>query len=197
MLGLLFTAGIAFHWAEYAALPGYLAWFAAGMGLAVASVRLAGRERATRWTRFVMAHPDACWALALAIYLGIAFSTAFPRLFDGRAYTPLAHTVEHVLYAAVALLVMLPAVFGEAAGGSSRRLLASRSLSQLGVVSYGIFLWQVPLMDAFGKRGAMALIPGWPVPSLLIVAVPAVVACAWLSHRWIERPAMRLRSRSI
>jgi len=179
----------------YAVLPGMLAWFAAGMSLAVASVRHLGRERDTRWTRSVLEHPGACWTLAFAIYLGIAFAPAFPRPFTGREYTPLAHTVEHVLYAAVALLVMLPAVFGEAAGGGSRRFLASRTLAWIGAVSYGVFLWHQPLMVALDARGASRGIPGWPILALLLASLPLTFACAWLSYRLIERPALGLSAR--
>lgn len=198
VVGVLFHAGVQYAGLLdlYSTLPGFLAWFAVGMSLAAASVWVAGREPQPRCIQLVVDHPGACWSLAFAIYLIVAFAPLFPRPFDGRQYTPLAHTVEHVLYAVVAFLVILPAVFGETADGWPRRVLASRVLTQIGVISYGIFLWHWALLIQLGKRGATNLVPGWPLLSLLLVVVPLTFACAWLSYRLIERPAMRLsRSR--
>lgn len=178
-----------------ASLPAYLLWFSIGMALAVSSAELAGREHRSRWIRFVIEHPSICWALALAIYIGIALAPAFPRPSDGRQYTPLAFTAEHVLYAAVALLVVLPAVFDESAGGLPRRLLASRTLSGLGVISYGIFLWHYPLLKVIAASGLKKMVPGSPLLSLALFVLPVAIACGWLSYRVIERPAMRLAAR--
>ena len=180
----------------YTTLPSFLAWFATGMSTAVVSVWFAQREDGQRWTRYLNAHPTVCWILALAIYLGVAVTPAFPRPYDGRDYTPLANTVEHVLYTVIALLIMLPAIFGETAGGWPRRLLASRALTAIGVVSYGVFLWHWALLIVLSQRGALGLVPGWPLLSLLLVAVPLTFACAWLSYWLIERPALRLGARS-
>jgi peptidoglycan/LPS O-acetylase OafA/YrhL len=202
LLAILGLAGLAFQYTTQAAhrlnlmsiLPAYLLWFATGMGLAVAHTYAAGRDSHSRLLRMIVQHPGVCWALALALYVGIATSTVLPRLTPGAEATPLAHTVEHVLYCLVALLVMLPAVFGEQAGGFPRRVLANRILKGLGTISYGIFLWHSPLLRALLLKNVPPLIEisGLSLLSVLISILPATVVCGWLSYRLIERPAMRL-----
>lgn len=202
-LTALGAAGAGFHFASLAlplpnwgsSLPAFLLWFVAGMLLAVASVWLSGREHESSWAHLVIEHPSWCWGLALVLYTAIAQVPAFPRAFPGLSYTPVAHTVEHVLYAVVALLIMLPAVFGEKAGGLPRRVLGSRALTGLGVISYGVFLWHMPLLRAMAARGWTGLAPNWPYLSVLLSVLPVAVACSWLSYRLVERPAMQLGAR--
>ncbi len=172
-------------------LPAHLLWFAAGMSLAVLSVGLEGRESASRAARLAIERPGLCWALALALYVGLCLSPLFPRALAAE-YSTLAHATEHVLYAAIALLVMLPAVFGEGAGGLPRRILASGALSALGAISYGVFLWHQPLLNAMPGWGWDRLVPGSRFLSLALAILPVAIACGWLSYRLIERPAMRL-----
>ena len=53
---------------------------------------------------------------------------------------------EHVLYALCCVLLLLPAIFGDARGGWPRRLLATPALAWFGLVSYGVFLYHAPLL---------------------------------------------------
>jgi peptidoglycan/LPS O-acetylase OafA/YrhL len=87
---------------------------------------------------------------------------------------------------------MLPAVFGEGAGGLPRRILANRTLTWVGVISYGIFLWHPILLNRMPGWGLDRWIPGWPFLSLALVILPVSLACGWLSYRLVEQPAMRL-----
>jgi peptidoglycan/LPS O-acetylase OafA/YrhL len=205
LVAVLAVSGLAFHYAVQAAphvdlmatLPASLSWFAAGMALALASARFSGRESDSRVLRLIAKCPGTCWALALAVYAGIAITPIFPRATVAAKYTAFAHTLEHLLYAVVALLVMLPAVFGQGAGGFPRRLLANRVLTWLGVVSYGIFLWHNPLQKAMaaGILPSLIRIPEFPLLSAILSVLPATVLCSWLSYRLIERPAMKLADR--
>jgi peptidoglycan/LPS O-acetylase OafA/YrhL len=175
-------------------LPNWLLWFAAGMSLAVASARLEGDERGSRAARFAVERPGLCWSLALALYIGVCLSPSFPRAL-ARDYTTAAHAVEHVLYAAIALLVMLPATFGEDAGGWPRRVLGNRTLLGIGVISYGIFLWHGPLLVAMRDRGLDRWLAGSRVLSLAVAILPVALACGWLSYHLVERPAQGLARR--
>jgi len=172
-------------------LPAHLLWFAAGMTLALASVQLTGRESELRATRFVVEHPSACWGLASALYAGLCMTPGIPRALSGEAYSASEKLFEHVSYAAVALLVMLPAVFGAGAGGLARRVLGSRVLSTLGLASYGLFLWHLPLLAEMQQRGLDRLIPSWPFLSLALSILPVAIGCGALSYVAIERPALR------
>jgi peptidoglycan/LPS O-acetylase OafA/YrhL len=177
-------------------LPAFLMWFAVGMSVAVASAWLEGRELEWRPTRWLARHPGWCWAIAGGVLIVMALSNAFPRPFSKQPDTMASYMGEHVLYALVALLVMLPAVFGEREGGLPRTLMGSRLLRWLGRISYGVFLWHHPLLRALQLRGGLRLIPGMPFLSLTLVGIPLVLACAWLSWRLVEEPALRLAHRS-
>ncbi len=69
--------------------------------------------------------------------------------------------------------------------------LAWRPLAALGAISYGIYLWHVPLLIALREAG---LLPDALAPRGLVVLAVTVVAAA-ASWRWIERPWIE-RSRS-
>ena len=83
----------------------------------------------------------------------------------------------------VALPYMVIA-FGEAATPVLRRA------GRFGDVSYGLYLWHFPVMQAFiqlfGQDMPRAV---WPV------TIAATLGVAWLSWRLIERPALGLRAR--
>ena len=173
-------------------LPCLFLWFALGMGLAVVSAALEGRE--DRWapTRWVREHGDAIWLLAAFSFVAAAFWPGLPR---GMSHRPdlAAYTAEHLLYAWIALLLMLPVAFGEDGPGRVRRALASPGLAWLGRISYGIFLWHYPLTRAFAALGGLDWIPGQPFLSLTLSVLPVSILCGWASYRFVEQPAMRLR----
>jgi peptidoglycan/LPS O-acetylase OafA/YrhL len=173
-------------------LPAFLLWFSVGMSVAVLSAGYEGREREWGPTRWIARNSGWCWTLALGVLVGMSLSKVFPRPFSTEPDTMATHLGEHVLYALVALLVMLPAVFDEREGGLPRRLMGSRALRWLGTISYGLFLWHAPLLSAFQVRGWSRLIPGFPFLSLTLFGVPLVIACAWVSWRLVEQPLLRL-----
>lgn len=198
-LALLGAAGVAFRvWVHHSrlhnltlTLPCHLLWFAAGMALAVVSVSLTSRERSSGLARLVVDHPSACWLLGALIYSFVCLSPSFSRTLTAQDTTA-ADATQHVLYCLVALLVMLPAVFGEKAGGLPHRILGSRALTALGAISYGFFLWHVPLLFAMSDYGVDRWLPNSRFLSLGIAILPVAIACGWLSYRLIEQPMMRL-----
>jgi peptidoglycan/LPS O-acetylase OafA/YrhL len=109
--------------------------------------------------------------------------------------TVLAHSMEYILYAVIAFLVMLPAVFGENAGGFPRWVLANPFLLWIGKISYSIFLWHQPLLRVIAERGGGGIIPGAPYLSLTILIVPVSLGVGWLSYQLVERPSLRLKDR--
>lgn len=167
-------------------------WFAVGMLLAVAQASL--DERVSPFARWTARHPGALWLAAAGLYAALSLSPAFPRTFDP-SHTRLTFAAEHVLLATIALLVMLPAVFGEQAGGLPRRLLSNRTLAWLGTISYGIFLWHEPVLIAVARHGGRTWLGGWPLVSLTLATLPPVLVLAWLSHRLVETPALRFKNR--
>jgi peptidoglycan/LPS O-acetylase OafA/YrhL len=73
------------------------------------------------------------------------------------------------------------------------RLLESRAFVATGVVSYSIFLWNVPVLFWMREHGLLWYGPAGFVATLLLVAV----VCAFLSaisYRFVEAPALRLKA---
>jgi peptidoglycan/LPS O-acetylase OafA/YrhL len=163
-------------------LPAQLDHFALGMGLATLSAAAAaGRPAGLRAERIAGRHGWAPWALAAVAFAlvghGIDTGAAVP---DG--------LIEHGLRGLVALGLMIPAVLGVAAGGVPRRILAAPGLAWLGLVSYGIYLWHLDLIELLDDAG----VPGGGVVVLGVLASVAAGAASW---HLVERPAIRLGRR--
>ncbi len=166
-------------------------WFAYGMALAVLSVAWHRRESESGMLRAIIRRPWLPWAAALVVFWAVSTQLGLSRGFFF-VYTDFNYQGEHVGYALVALLLLLPAVFGDWAGGWPRRLLALRWMAWLGLISYGIYLYQVPILIWINDR----LHPHFlrmNFPSLLITAFAATVMCAAASYYLVERPALRFK----
>ncbi len=170
----------------------YLDWFCVGMALAVLSVVWHGRERESRVLSLVVRRPWLPWAGAAVAFWAVSTQLGLPRGFY-LVYDDVSYLGEHVLYALVAALFILPAVFGSDAGGLPRRLLASRVLAWLGLISYGIFLYHGPFVLWLSQHQADGWIPGSGFLSMAIVAIAMAVAAAAMSYYLVERPALRFK----
>lgn len=170
-------------WVE--ALPGTIDWFAFGMALAVLSVAAHGREQRSMLIRVVERAPGLCWAAALLLFVGaveLHVVADFPDVFS-----PLQWHASHLLYGLIAVLVLLPAVFGDNRSGFPRRVLANRLLAWLGLVSYGIFLWHVRILEELAHRSSA------PNVVLVAIAFAITVGCAAVSYYAVERPLLRFK----
>lgn len=167
-------------------------WFALGLGLAALSVWAQERDREPRAVALVTAHPWVPWLGALAVYLWLAWvvmdpapSSAFPLGDLGQ------YRIQYVAFGVIALLVVLPATFGSHRRDPVRRLLAHPILTWLGLISYGIFLWQFPVLIALFDAG----VPGWwparQFPLVAVMTLAGTIACAAISFYALERPLMR------
>jgi peptidoglycan/LPS O-acetylase OafA/YrhL len=170
---------------EVAVLPRFLDHFALGMGLAVASVVLAGRERRPLPVRIVEERSWLPWLLAAAGFVVLANL--------GSSYISAGvEPVRHELRGLIALCVLAPAVFGETSGGVVRRVLAWPPLLWVGLVSYSLYLWHPAIAQKIVYTDLDEEI-GWFVPALLTVIASLVVAA--ISFYLVERPALRLGRR--
>lgn len=181
-------------WAD--ALTGQATWLALGMLLAVWSV--AEPERVVR-------SAEACWLGAAAALAGLA-ALAPDGVFGLAAalsqVQPFATVVARLaLTTVVCVLFLLPAVFGDDAGGPVRRLLAWAPVAFLGAVSYSFYLYHLTIAELLAldadpghfSAGGLGLRDHVDTPVLLALTVLATAAVAVVSYRALERPALRPR----
>jgi peptidoglycan/LPS O-acetylase OafA/YrhL len=186
LLAGLIGLGIAWNAAVYLlggnmvaakALPAYLPYFALGMLLALWVERAIAREGAP---------PQASPLATLGLLLGGVAAVVCNGLWHA---SPLQNLPAGVGFA----LLLAAVVMGR---GPATAWIHSRPLARIGLVSYGIYLWHVPLM-LYGIR--LGLLPHAFVPRLVAVLVPAVLAGAasWLLvERVLLARASRLAGRS-
>jgi peptidoglycan/LPS O-acetylase OafA/YrhL len=175
-------------------LIGNADWFAYGMGLALASVALAGRERESRIVRIISDHAWVPWALAALLWwldsTQLGMDRNLPPVYTGGRWLE-----EHLIFPLIGFLLALPAVFGDPRRGLPRRVLGNRVLAWLGLVSYGVFLWHQPLMPTIIDHGGDQIIPGFPFVSTVISVGAVSVAVAAASYYVVERPILRFKDR--
>lgn len=200
-LELLLLAGLAFasimlHFVVYDGFPPALVggsllsfglWFCLGLGLAVVSVALSGREPAPRRSRAARAAPTILWGAAAALY--VALSLILPA-------TPFLVEVDQQLLAfvgfgLVALLLLIPSTLLGHTQGLPRTVLSWRPVAWLGLISYGVFLWHIAVI-----RGLIEVDPTWSLPGLLLATLAITVPVAAASYYVLERPILRLKYRS-
>jgi peptidoglycan/LPS O-acetylase OafA/YrhL len=166
-------------------------WFGLGLALAAISVHVARRETEPAAVDWIRRRPGvpvlagiALYAIVVVTILGRTPSLAFPVI-EIKAYV-----AQYLLFGVIAALIILPAIFGTNGGGITRRILGHRSLIWLGLVSYGIFLWQIPAVVLLFDAGIEGFLP------LTVLTLGLTVACAAASYYVLELPLMRrVRSR--
>jgi peptidoglycan/LPS O-acetylase OafA/YrhL len=161
-------------WADIAekTLPAYAGHFALGMLVAIWV-----ESRRERLGGVATAGVLAAGALAVAA-AGWWYET------PGLAHGVLTHVLK--LPAALGFALIVAAVAG--GRGVSVVWLRWRPLAFAGVVSYGIYLWHLPMILLGNHLG---LLPAG-IPARLLVIGVAAVGAGWLSWVLVERPAMRL-----
>jgi peptidoglycan/LPS O-acetylase OafA/YrhL len=182
---------------ELLALPAYFDQFALGMGLAVLSVWLERRDQLPRVLAPLDRFPSLGWLVALVAFWAASTQIGLTARFFERATTS-EYMQRHLLFAVVALGLLLPAVVGDQRRGLVRRLLANRVLLFLGVISYGIYLYGGAVVSQLDRWGFRSLVPGTHsgIAIFLFWAIPAAVGAALLgaiSYYGLERWALSLK----
>lgn len=163
------------------ALPTLLYFFCTGMLVALLRQAVRDREgerlpRALEWSDPWLLAAVGLWALA----------AAHP------SWEPL---IAAASFLAVGTCVLAPR------RGVLLRILDWRGLAAVGVASYSLYLWHVPLLLALSgteirfsdTRPPVDLTAPQSFAGLLALALPVCLAAALLSYRLIEAPFLRLR----
>jgi peptidoglycan/LPS O-acetylase OafA/YrhL len=175
------------------ALPAFLDQFALGMGLAVFSAWIELRGRSPAWMGRFDRVPWLSW-----VFAAVAFYVVSRRIgISPRFFAPMGvwqYLGREWLYAAVAFGLLLPAVIGDQTRGLPRRILSWRVLAWLGLVSYGIYLWQTTVIAAlanwgFGSDSIIHPYLWWSAGTLVMTA-----AIAAASYYLLERPILSLKN---
>ena len=175
--------------------PAYLDHFAVGMALAVVTIGLAERApnaAPPRAVAFLRRAPTVPWLVALVAFwavstqLGIGDEPFAPL-------TPGQYLGRHVMYAVIAFGLMLPAVFCLPTGkGLVVALLRHPALGFLGLISYGIFLWNPTVIALLGRWDLASFTAVHPYVVWPVAAVAGTALLATVSYHLVERPAVRL-----
>src|SRR5690606_22353864 len=113
--------------------------------------------------------------------------------------------IQHTLLFAFAVLIVTPLTVPQARSRLINAVLTPLPIRYLGRISYGIYLWHVPLIHLWFKNAS--IFGADPVPSqvfrgqvgfweLMAFVMVTTVVIATASHYLIEKPARRLRGRN-
>lgn len=152
-------------------LPGFIAWFAGGMLLALASVTF---ERCNPY----VAGLSALYFLLLACTPLAGEATIVPS-------EAAAASTKSVLYLLFATSLMAPLVIGDRPGPLGR-LCSSAPMVWLGEISYEIFLVHLVVMEFVVEMLGYRTFQGSMV-GVFVVTVAFSVPIAWALHRTLER----------
>ncbi len=75
-------------------------------------------------------------------------------------------------------------------------LLANRGMLYLGVISYSVYLWHLPIIKLLASMSLSEIVPDAPFLNLVLWALLPVMAVSSLSYFAVERPFLKLRHRS-
>jgi peptidoglycan/LPS O-acetylase OafA/YrhL len=196
--GLAWQLVIYTHWgfvlAAWSVLPASLMYFAAGMALAVASASRTDPREPPALLRPLARRPGLAWlgALALLAWLSLPLDPGGRRSFDPSRHPilPAEHVLKEVLLRlAIAALILVPAIFGLERAGAPRRFLSAPAVAWIGLISYGIYLYHLPV-DQVTHGSHLGIGP--PPEGVADVLTPLVtIAVAAASYYVIERPFLR------
>jgi len=200
VLVCLIVAGIAYRWAVRSrfqgerafqllnVLPGWIDVFAVGMVLAVLSVWLTGRSRPVLFRRRIF--PALSWAMAAAAFVAISLWMGRP----GRIDTLGQDMGVHYFYLAVGLFFLLPGIFGPQRSGLVRHVLQNRAVQVLGLISYGLYLWNETILEKYVEWTDSTPF-NTSFPKMLAVVFLATVLVAAASYLVVEKPALSFKGR--
>jgi peptidoglycan/LPS O-acetylase OafA/YrhL len=176
---------LAQYWA-----PFYFPSFAAGIALAVALDHVRHEPGPHRIAAWIARTPYLWLAIAaLCFWRGAVVGARFDD------FLPNGTVQDQALFTIMAAFLIMPGVFPPEKLSVWHRFMHARVLVFIGVVSYGFYLWHVPILDELHdhvlhwKHGAGNF---WTLSIVAYLLSLAIGAASWYV---VERPALRLRHR--
>lgn len=148
--------------------------------------------------RFAAQAPLLRRVASLAFWAGLLALLCTPILFfdlpTGNHYYSLKGLVRP-MWIQLAVILMLLGMTGERHPGVA--IFGNRLVVGIGLISYSIYLFHVPVMELFithrAKLGALATLP-FGLPLVLGGALPLVLGVSYLSYKLIEQPFHKRRA---
>jgi peptidoglycan/LPS O-acetylase OafA/YrhL len=171
-------------------LPGLLDWFAIGMALAVLRAEIEARHATGGAIAALGRRPGVCLLLALAVFLA---AVPFQH---GDMFLPWYGLATHLALGLGSGLLLLPVIVARSSAGDGRvlGLLRHPRIVWMGTISYGIYLWHIPVLELIGPH--LSKDPSSaPVELVLLmwfVVLAGGVALGAASWYLVERPLQRL-----
>jgi peptidoglycan/LPS O-acetylase OafA/YrhL len=166
-------------------LPGYLGWFAVGMGFALWQVARSSGRLGPSALDTLTKIPGTVWGIAIALLLIASSPIAGP--YNLTTPTPGQAFVKSLLYTAIAACVVFPAITPRPKVAA---VLGGRVGHVAGDISYGVFCYHLIVLSVVEQLFDIELFKGqfalrfWPT---LILSVAVAAASYYL----MERPIMR------
>ena len=155
-----------------ASLPANGLFILAGMITAI--VYLALEDNRPRWLRGPLLNSDLWLLLWIPVWAIVAFG----------AYR------YDALVCLSSFAIIGAAAFPHLRRGPVTRVLWWRPLAHLGVASYSLYIWHLPILIFLIKHGVdQSFVP------LAVVGLPLAIGVALLSYRVVEEPFLRMRRR--
>jgi peptidoglycan/LPS O-acetylase OafA/YrhL len=145
-----------------------------------------------------------CQIRRLAPFMWMAATAALIAVFSSSGTGYLTPAMAVYGYTSVAVLCGVFVSYGiERSGTNTRfaRFLRQPWLVRFGKYSYGLYVWHMPIAEQVRKAGDQVRIRfgfSWMLlPLMLLIALAASYAAAWISWRFIEAPFARLKERLV
>jgi peptidoglycan/LPS O-acetylase OafA/YrhL len=168
--------------------------FAIGMALATLAAYYHGRRQQPRALRVIDRYPSVAWGMGgVALGIGIVTLGLLGQVGDLRT-SGAPYVVRHYLIELIAVGLLLPGMFGDPERGVVRRILRFRPLLFVGMISYGIYLWHLAILEQLSRWGFESF-AGKTTIVWFAAVLPIAIAIATLSYYLIERPALSQKGR--
>jgi len=181
-----FPADLRFH----GFLFQYLDWFALGMLLSIAAVLVESGWQSNSVVFKIVTSRSINWPAAALLYAWATWIIGFDGSKVSISLSALDGSIAHACFGLAAFLFLIPLTVGTRAS-LQVGFFASRLMFEVGLVSYGVYLWHDTMLKWYLWNVKYQTGIG-PFLAVLAVLIPVSLVIGWLSYRLVERPAMKL-----